>query len=132
MQDNWYEAAVSAHAPHRILSVVDWASDLYVPPPAAKGPAVPTYAVFGWGVNDPSEGNRSVHDKTPDALASPAGWHALPYANDPQSDSAAGRAAARKGKWRNTTSTWGNNVFAHENWEGRNSYVGTTRAVDGC
>ena len=27
MEDNWYEAAVTAHHPHKIVSVVDWASD---------------------------------------------------------------------------------------------------------
>ena len=31
MKDNWYEAAVAAEAPHRIVSVVDWASDSPVP-----------------------------------------------------------------------------------------------------
>lgn len=25
--------------------------------------------------------------------------------------------------WYNTSSTWGNNVFAHENWEGENAWV---------
>lgn len=25
--------------------------------------------------------------------------------------------------WRTTNTTWGNNVFAHENWEGRNAWM---------
>lgn len=31
MEDNWYETTVSASLPHRILSVVDWASDSSIP-----------------------------------------------------------------------------------------------------
>jgi len=31
MENNWYEATVSASLPHRILSVVDWASDSPMP-----------------------------------------------------------------------------------------------------
>ncbi|THV02027.1 hypothetical protein K435DRAFT_654195 [Dendrothele bispora CBS 962.96] len=31
MQNNWYEASVSAIAPHRIISVVDWASNALIP-----------------------------------------------------------------------------------------------------
>ena len=88
MQDNWYEAAVTNKAPHRIVSVVDWASDS--PMPVAPVPDEPThgsasYNVFKWGVNDPSEGNRTIEKENFDGLASPVGWHALPIANDPQS-----------------------------------------------
>ncbi|KII84797.1 hypothetical protein PLICRDRAFT_45604 [Plicaturopsis crispa FD-325 SS-3] len=125
MEDNWYEAAVSVSEPHHIISVVDWASDSPIPspkPPADKKGA--TYNVFAWGINDPSEGNRTIEKENFDAHASPAGWHALPYANDPQSES------LRKKKtefWRNTTTTWGNNVFAHEDWEGRNAWVDNYR-----
>ncbi|KIJ13562.1 hypothetical protein PAXINDRAFT_170295 [Paxillus involutus ATCC 200175] len=25
--------------------------------------------------------------------------------------------------WRTTNTTWGNNVFAHENWDGRNAWM---------
>jgi extracellular elastinolytic metalloproteinase len=31
MENNWYEATVSASLPHRIVSVVDWASDSPMP-----------------------------------------------------------------------------------------------------
>ena len=108
MQDNWYEASVSAIAPHRIISVVDWASDSPLPKqPETKGPA--TYNVYAWGINDPAEGNRTLQKEYYDALASPVGWHSLPYANDPQS------ARLRRNKadfWRNTSTTLGNNVSA--------------------
>jgi extracellular elastinolytic metalloproteinase len=29
--------------------------------------------------------------------------------------------------WRTTNTTWGNNVFAHENWEGRNGWINNRR-----
>lgn len=105
MQDNWYEAAVSATSPHRIISVVDWASDAPIPTPEPSSPA--TYRVFAWGVNDPAEGNRSLEKENFDTLASPVGWHTLPYANDPEFE---GVRLRNKAFWRNTTTTWGNNV----------------------
>ena len=125
MQDNWYEAAVSASQPHRIISVVDWASDSPMPvapiPPTIEREQG-TYNVFGWGINDPAEGERSEQKEYFDALASPVGWHSLPYANDPQSIRAKVKKGPKGEKFRNTTTTWGNNVFAHENWEGRNEW----------
>jgi len=122
MQDNWYEAAVSATAPHRIISVVDWASDAPLPTPE-NTPA--TYNVFPWGINDPSEGPRSFNKENIDTLASPAGWHAIPVANDPSLQGV--RFSKNKGSWHHTTTTWGNNVFAQENWEGQNSYINNGR-----
>ncbi|KAH7879431.1 extracellular elastinolytic metallo proteinase [Lentinula edodes] len=122
MQDNWYEAAVSAIAPHRIISVVDWASDAPVPvPDAPKEPA--SYNVFAWGVNDPSEGNRTLQKENFDNLASPIGWHSLPFANDPSY-----RGVKPSNEfYRNTSTTFGNNVFAQENWEGQNAYINNYR-----
>lgn len=104
MQDNWYETTVSASAPHDIVSVVDWASDAPFPSPEVV-PA--TYNVFKWGVNDPSVGNRSIEKENFDALASPVGWHSIPYKNDP---SLKGVQANSQDFFRNTTTTWGNNV----------------------
>jgi extracellular elastinolytic metalloproteinase len=130
MQDNWYEASVSVNKPYRVISVVDWASDAYAPIPRKEESKLPTYNVFKWGINDPSEGNRSTVSEKPDILASPAGWHALPFENDPQYFGV--RRAAGAAKFRNTTSTWGNNVFAHENWEGRNSWVDNYRPDAGA
>ncbi|KAJ7736721.1 Fungalysin metallopeptidase-domain-containing protein [Mycena maculata] len=120
MQDNWYEAAVSATAPHRIISVVDWASDAPVPIPSPEPETTATYNVFKFGINDPEEGKRTTEKENFDVLASPVGWHTLPYANDP---SFRGVKLATKEFYRNTTTTWGNNVFAQENWEGQNSYI---------
>nr|GAT56412.1 elastinolytic metalloproteinase Mep [Mycena chlorophos] len=129
MQDNWYEAAVSAFPPHRIVSVVDWASDAAVPVPVPTPEKTASYNVFAWGVNDPSEGERSIEKENFDALASPIGWHSLPYANDP---SLKGTKLATKEVLRNTTTTWGNNVFAQENWEGQNAYVENYRPDAGA
>jgi len=130
MEDNWYEAAVTADAPHRIVSVVDWASDSPMPvAPVPKEPAehkAASYNVFAWGVNDPSVGNRSMAEETIDTLASPAGWHSLPFYVDPAS-AHLNMKPEDKQKFRNTTTTWGNNVFAHENWEGRNAWVNNYR-----
>lgn len=127
MKDNWYEAAVSAHSPHKIISVVDWASDAYAPVPR-KDKAPATYNVFKWGINDPSEGNRTIETEHDDKLASPLGWHSLPVANDPFSSNT---RVVRGSLIRNTTVTWGNNVFAHENWEGKNEYLSNYRPDGG-
>lgn len=106
MQDNWYEAVVSRQAPHRILSVVDWASDAPTPKePAAQRPPA-TYNIFPFGVNDPSEGNRSYGKEMFDPLASPLGWHVIPAANDPLLSS----DLKKKGQYSNYTTTVGNNV----------------------
>jgi len=122
MEDNWYEAAVSAIAPHRIISVVDWASDAPIPvPETPKEPA--SYNVFAWGVNDPSVGNRSIEKENFDGLASPVGWHSLPFDNDPSFEG----VKPSKAFYRNTTTTFGNNVFAQENWEGQNAYLANYR-----
>ncbi|KAH8109067.1 Fungalysin metallopeptidase-domain-containing protein [Phellopilus nigrolimitatus] len=130
MQDNWYEAAVTAHYPHKLVSVVDWASDSSDSPDATgihattpemlkeKSTDPATYNVFGWGINDPECGNRTIEKEGADKLASPLGWHSIPAENDPNS---AGRSV-KKGSINNYTTTWGNNAFAHENWEGRNNW----------
>ncbi|GBE89201.1 hypothetical protein SCP_1502090 [Sparassis crispa] len=72
-----------------------------------------------WGINDPSVGNRSIQKENFDSLASPVGWHSLPYYVDPVS---VGFKPEDCQKLRITTTTWGDNVFIHENWEGRNSW----------
>jgi extracellular elastinolytic metalloproteinase len=45
MQDNWYETAISASAPHKIISVVDWDSDASIPTPY-EPQITATYNVF--------------------------------------------------------------------------------------
>jgi extracellular elastinolytic metalloproteinase len=105
MRDNWYEAVVSRRAPHRIFSVVDWASDAPVPSePTQRPPA--TYNVFAFGINDPAEGNRSFAKENFDPLASPLGWHVIPVANDPLSSN----LKKKEDGYSNYTITFGNNV----------------------
>lgn len=121
MTDNWYEAVVSIEAPHRILSVVDWASDSPMPTQKSKTHSPATYNVFQWGINDPSEGNRTIEKEGFDALASPLGWHVIPSENDPTGPTPGA------GKYTNFTTTAGNNVFAHEDWEGANNWLSNYR-----
>ncbi|KAH9036057.1 extracellular elastinolytic metallo proteinase [Lactarius deliciosus] len=124
MQDNWYEAVVSHQVPHRILSVVDWTSDSPVPSePKQRQPA--TYHVFPFGINDPSEGGRTLAKESFDHLASPLGWHVIPVSNDPLS------SHLKKGQYSNYTTTFGNNVLAHENWEGNNRWLHNYRPDGG-
>ncbi|KAH7886682.1 Fungalysin metallopeptidase-domain-containing protein [Phlebopus sp. FC_14] len=212
LEHNWYEATVSATLPHRIVSVVDWASDSPLPMPEASEEHLPTlgafippgsnfesvgqvkargkkfgkgsarkarkgkagkkskechakhveevdasfapippsnpsppkvteatYVVFPWGTNDPveaaerkagSEGEKKSHyslsygrettSELRDTLASPAGWHTLPFSKDPSISDAKAHGGAF---WRTTNTTWGNNVFAQENWEGRSAWM---------
>ncbi|KAH9021757.1 extracellular elastinolytic metallo proteinase [Lactarius hengduanensis] len=125
MQDNWYEAVVSHQAPHRILSVVDWTSDSPVPSePKQRQPA--TYHVFPFGINDPSDGGRTLAKENFDHLASPLGWHVIPASSDPLSSN-----LKKKGQYSNYTTTVGNNVFAHENWEGKNRWLHNYRPDGG-
>jgi extracellular elastinolytic metalloproteinase len=50
MENNWYEATVSASLPHRIVSVVDWASDspmpLYSPESHSEEAQLPPLSTF--------------------------------------------------------------------------------------
>lgn len=110
MKDNWYEAFVSAYPPHRIMSVVDWASDSPMPIPSTqsiKSRTSGAYNVFPWGINDPSEGNRSLQMENFDALASPVGWHTLPFKYDPTDEDYSKKPTEF---WKNSTTTSGNNV----------------------
>ncbi|KAI6021035.1 Fungalysin metallopeptidase-domain-containing protein [Pisolithus marmoratus] len=189
MQDNWYEATVTVALPHRIISVVDWASEEQLPPLDAfvpylssvgstprtklrprkavadlrkgkcksgsvsmlapipkKYPAPPKdepaqYLVFPWGTNDPEEAavhrakaegteahptsyGRFLVFESVDTLASPPGWHTLPNANNPSADEGSFRRVKAEGEfWRKSNRTWGNNVFAQENWNGRDQWM---------
>lgn len=107
MEDNWYEAYMDATHPSHIHSVVDWASDaaIHNVAPIPKEPATKaTYRVWKWGINDPSEGKRSLESGY-DVIASPIGWHSIPAGKDPLSVNVQDPTALV-----NYTSTWGNNV----------------------
>ena len=82
MGNSWYEVVVSLHAPHRVLSVVDWALDAPYPVPLEHTQRLPAmYNAFAFGINDPSEGNRFLARVNFDLLASPLGWHVIPGAS---------------------------------------------------
>ncbi|KZT60533.1 hypothetical protein CALCODRAFT_448538 [Calocera cornea HHB12733] len=121
MEDNAYEAFMSATRSNRLISVVDWVSDAYVPIPHPPKEIEPAYNVWAFGINDPSEGNRSMvsgYDKT----ASPVGWHAMPSSASPYRDVKPKDPEDDEDPLLNYTTTWGNNVFAHENLDGRNEW----------
>ncbi len=124
MENNWYEAAVTVHAPYRIVSVVDWVSDSLMAPLPKKPEAGPgaSYNVFKWGLNDPEAGRRSIEKEHFDALASPLGWHSIPISD----------ASGRVSTVTNTTTTWGNNIIAHENWEGKDAWEDNYRPDAGA
>ena len=106
MKDNWYEAYMDAMYPSHIHSVIDWASDAAIAPiPKTPEPeALPAYKVWSWGINDPTEGKRSLESGY-DKIASPIGWHSIPAGNDPLSTSVDDPSLLI-----NYTTTWGNNV----------------------
>lgn len=86
-----------------------------------------SYYVWKWGQNDPECGDRSLEISPYDEIASPLGWHSLPASNDPRKTNE--RFAA--GTIINDTTTFGNNVFAHENWEGRSNWLNNHRPDGG-
>lgn len=109
MEDNWYSAAVDASNPSNIISVHDWASDssvLPIPLPEEKPGA--TYQVFKWGVNDPSESDRTFEPENFDPLASPLGWHSLSFSKLPPGLTIHGSRS--DSDIFNSTTTLGNNV----------------------
>jgi extracellular elastinolytic metalloproteinase len=138
MQDNWYEAYVDAFTPTRILKVLDWASDAkpkcstrssFAPIPKRpkqdkNGVTESTYHIWPWGINDPSEGKRDIVKSPYDVTASPIGWHSIPKGNNPSDNPF---RIDKKDEVCDFTTTWGNNVQAQENWEGKNSWMNNYR-----
>ena len=104
MQDNWYEAYMDASHISRIHTVIDWASDAPALIPTPKPSLEPSYRVWAWGINDPSEGKRDLVSGY-DKLASPIGWHSIPAGKDP-----AASGELNPHLILNSTTTWGNNV----------------------
>ncbi|QRW10241.1 extracellular metalloproteinase MEP [Ceratobasidium sp. AG-Ba] len=146
MADNWYEAYVSANDPSTIVSAIDWASDSPMPRSGTELNALEakiamgkpvhytdagSYKVWKWGINDPEWGKRSVESASYDQVASPLGWHTISKANNPHGSPAWVGKGLKDGKYLNFTTTWGNNVFAHENWEGRNNWISNGRPEGG-
>ena len=93
--DNWLLSYVDASDASQVHGVVDYVSDLA------------TYEVYPWGVNDPTEGDRSV-------LGDP--WNLAASAYTWLSDGSS-----------NYTTTRGNNAIAQVNPSGGNSYLDNYR-----
>lgn len=101
---NFYQTTVDATT-GEVRSVADWVSsapaghhDHAVIDAIVEEETTPEalYKVIRWGLNDPSEGNRTLEAGVRDSSYSPYGWHSIP------------------GKSKNSTfhDTRGNNVFA--------------------
>ncbi|QRV95966.1 extracellular metalloproteinase MEP [Ceratobasidium sp. AG-Ba] len=142
MADNWYEAYMSVNEPSVIVSVIDWAADSPTPrldghlnaleakigmgPPGAHS-KTGSYKVWKWGINDPESGERTVESRLYDRLASPFGWHTVSRGNNPEGSP----KWVASDTYLNFTTTWGNNVFAQENWEGGQNWIGNRRPEGG-
>lgn len=72
-----------------------------------------TYNVFPLGINDPSSGERQKLVDPAHPVASPNGWH-------------------DQGDGETITDTKGNNVFAHENFDGGSDYINNYRPDGGA
>ncbi|CAE6339977.1 unnamed protein product [Rhizoctonia solani] len=142
MQDNWYEAYVSANEPSTIVSVIDWASDSPIPrsdghvnaleaklnfiPPLKRSKSA-SYRVFKFGVNDPESGNRTMESAPYDTLASPNGWHTISRANEPKNSPHWDKYNVDHDSDSDLElfmSTWGNNVLALADAKGSKKAMG--------
>jgi extracellular elastinolytic metalloproteinase len=97
---NFYQTTVDATT-GEVRSVVDWVSSSPISHrheevEATGESSEALYKVIRWGLNDPTEGNRTLEQGVRDFTYSPYGWHMIP------------------GKGKNTTytDTRGNNVLA--------------------
>jgi extracellular elastinolytic metalloproteinase len=136
LHDNYYETTIDALNPTRIISAVDFVADapacappaqaspptrthaspLIPIPPPQPDPTLPIYKVFPFTVNDPSVGSRKLIQPIPDGIASSLGWHSLPANRNPVNPSSSPEIF-------NSTTTFGNNVFAQENWSGADQWL---------
>ncbi|WWC68087.1 uncharacterized protein I206_102006 [Kwoniella pini CBS 10737] len=145
MKDSWYEAYVDVKT-GELLRIVDWATDFDFEPyhkgkkevevkkgghqkPLPKPPKYDehSYLVFPWGVNDPTTGNLSVVTKPWDNVASPLGWHKFPSDSNPYLTPIDGTHVHQN--YTTFKTTIGNNVYAHEDWEGRNNFLQNYRPI---
>ncbi|KAF9880551.1 extracellular elastinolytic metalloproteinase [Colletotrichum karsti] len=94
--DNWLLTYVDAETSGEVHGVVDYVSDLA------------NYRVYPWGVNDPTEGSRSLVTDPWDIAASEFTWHS-------------------DGPGSNYTTTRGNNAIAQSNPSGGSSYLNNYR-----
>ncbi|KAJ9111713.1 hypothetical protein QFC19_001073 [Naganishia cerealis] len=126
-------------------------------PPSHSKPF--SYGVFPWGINDPEMGNQTTERAPWDVVASPAGWHSFSdKSNTFLNSGVKGMKTGLKTAFGNfsvpagldgtmalvdaqgnnrTTESWtmfettgGNNVFAHEDWEGQSNWLHNWRPLN--
>lgn len=138
LEDNEYETYVDAST-GKIHAVADWVSGGTARTPSLARPDFsqykhaasqsphatahdeeeetkePTYRVFQWGENDPSEGKRTSESARHDPEVSPFGWHAHPSSRKPFKDAKDGTLYT-DGNLTKYKDTRGNNVFV--SWGG--------------
>jgi len=113
---NFYQTTVDATS-SEVRSVADWVSSApvdhhhHIDEEEEDGPEA-LYKVIRWGLNDPSEGNRTLEAGVRDLSYSPYGWHTIP------------------GKSKNSTytDTRGNNVLASAFGAGMDDWEEPARA----
>ncbi|WVO16637.1 hypothetical protein L204_104316 [Cryptococcus depauperatus] len=143
MKDSWYEAYVDVMS-GELLRIVDWASeydmdaleekikimkgDKQKPMPMPHKIKPYSYQVFPWGINDPTVGKLSIATEPWDSVASPLGWHKFPTTSNPWDGHIPGQTA--QGNYTIFNTTAGNNVYAHEDWEGRNNFLLNYRPIN--
>lgn len=108
---NFYQATVDATS-GEVRTSADWVASApvhsrpaYVDEPKSEA----QYKVIRWGLNDPTEGNRTLESGVLDYSASPYGWHTVP------------------GK-KHYNDTRGNNVFANAFGAGMEDWLSPDRA----
>jgi extracellular elastinolytic metalloproteinase len=116
MGQNWMITFVDALDKGAVYGAVDYVSDNWTPPsrtgvaPAGTGVGVDgtaKFRVYKFGLNDPSEGQRTLQKNPWHRDASPNGW----------------QVAGTK----TYTTTKGNNGIAQENWNGGDDYENNQR-----
>jgi extracellular elastinolytic metalloproteinase len=79
-------------------------------------------------VNDPEIGNLTIVESPWDTVASPLGWHKIPTSSNPWPTHFKGTNVT--GNSTDFYTTAGNNVIAHEDWEGQNNFLTNKRPVN--
>jgi len=79
------------------------------------------------GINDPSIGNTSIEVKPWDTTASPLGWHEIPTSANPWPELKGSNSTKNATTFYTTA---GNNVIAHEDWEGQSNYIHNYRPIN--
>jgi extracellular elastinolytic metalloproteinase len=129
-----------SNAPVEVLQKHDDDEDDKAPAPRkpahGKPEAPATYRVFGWGTNDPTEGDRVTLENPHDVTASPHGWHDVPAPEHATAQFerdwhlSRGWSAKLRDAGAAFADTRGNNVFAQANPSGGSEFELNYRPAD--